>query len=385
MESVLNTAIEAVKISEISYCKFLSPNDTKATKAHQSGYLLGKNSWPLFFKKDPGKGDNLKVDISINWQKDFETSSTITYYGAIKNEIRLTRFGRNFPFREDNNVGDLFILCKVGAQSFNAFILSLDEEIEQFFLAFNISTLDSNNIIPKQFELSLEQQLLDCFASFTNNFGFDFPTTFELSSAARNCYNVLNNIDPRLIKENPDSTIINWLNTEFKLFKIIEKRIYSDHIQKPFASVDDLVDIANTILNRRKSRAGKSLEHHLADIFRIFDVSFSMNAKTEGNKKPDFVFPNIESYHNINFDNNKLIILASKTTCKDRWRQILNEADRVKLKHLFTLQQGISSSQLGEMYKYNVRLVVPAPLLSTFPKEYHSKILTLNKFIQLVM
>ena len=34
---------------------------------------------------------------------------------------------------------------------------------------------------------------------------------------------------------------------------------------------------------------------------------------------------------------------------KDRWRQVLNEADCIETKYLFTLQQGISKNQLREM------------------------------------
>ena len=32
-------------------------------------------------------------------------------------------------------------------------------------------------------------------------------------------------------------------------------------------------------------------------------------------------------------------MLAVKTTCKDRWRQILNEADKIHQVHLFTLRE----------------------------------------------
>lgn len=49
------------------------------------------------------------------------------------------------------------------------------------------------------------------------------------------------------------------------------------------------------------------------------------------------------------FPANKLVFLGAKTTCKDRWRQVLNEADRIETKYLFTLQQGISKNQLREM------------------------------------
>jgi len=75
---------------------------------------------------------------------------------------------------------------------------------------------------------------------------------------------------------------------------------------------------------------------------------------------------------------------AAKTTCKDRWRQILNEADRIKTKHLFTLQQGISTNQLEEMYKYHVNLVVPKAYVSSFPPAFRNQLLTLESFIKLV-
>ena len=145
-----------------------------------------------------------------------------------------------------------------------------------------------------------------------------------------------------------------------------------------------MIKTANTILNRRKSRAGKSLEHHLEEVFNIFKLIFQTLAITENNKKPDFIFPNIESYKNPRFNEKKLVLLASKTTCKDRWRQILNEADRIRTKHLFTLQQGISKNQLTEMKACGVQLVVPKAYLSSFPAEHRADILTLEQFVSYV-
>lgn len=164
----------------------------------------------------------------------------------------------------------------------------------------------------------------------------------------------------------------------------MENDRYAELIKNPFPSVEELVISANTILNRRKSRAGKSLEHHLEEIFRISELIFQTQVTTENNKKPDFLFPNIEAYHNPNFNENNLILLASKTTCKDRWRQILNEADRIKTKHLFTLQQGISKNQLAEMKQYDVQLVVPKAYLSSFPPEHRADIMILEEFVSRV-
>ena len=62
-----------------------------------------------------------------------------------------------------------------------------------------------------------------------------------------------------------------------------------DIITKGFSDVDEFVKVANMVLNRRKSRAGKSLEHHLAAIFDGNAIQYSAQAVTEGNKKPDFI------------------------------------------------------------------------------------------------
>lgn len=385
MESILQKAIQSVQNSEISFSKYITANDTGATGGHQSGFHIHKNSWQLFFNKAGEKGSNKDIYFTIKWQDDFETSSRFIYYGTgTRNEYRLTRFGKGFPFLQDENIGDLLIICKKSDAYYEAFVLQSDEDIDNFFAELNISTVDTNGIIPKQFQRTSEHDLYDCFLRFLNSLHIDFPTTLELATNARNCYNNAYSITEKIIKANPDKEILNWLDAEFQLFKTIENDRYLKRIQTPFKTVEELITTANTILNRRKSRAGKSLEHHLSEIFKTCMLEFASQSITEDNKKPDFLFPNLTAYLNPNFDENKLFVLAAKTTCKDRWRQILNEADRVKTKHLFTLQQGISKNQLDEMYKYNVRLIVPQPYLSSFPKEFKDKILTLAQFVQQV-
>jgi len=384
--SIVGKAIKSVQESELSFSKFIKPNDTGTTGAHQAGFHIPKNAWHLFFDEEGTKGINKDKLITIKWQDDFETSSRFIYYGVkTRNEYRLTRFGKNFPFLQDDNVGDLLIICKKSSTYYEAFVLQKDDDIEIFFAELNISSTNTNQIIPKQFEKTAESSLYDCFLKFLNLLKVDFPTTVELSTNARNCYNNAFSITEKIIRANPDKEILNWLDAEFQLFKTIENDRYSQRIQMPFKTVEELIVVANTILNRRKSRAGKSLEHHLSEIFKTFKLTFESQSITEDNKKPDFLFPNMAAYLNKKFDEKKIFVLASKTTCKDRWRQILNEADRVKTKHLFTLQQGISKNQLTEMYKYNVCLVVPKPYLKSFPEEFQGKILTLNNFVYEVL
>jgi EcoRII C terminal/Restriction endonuclease EcoRII, N-terminal len=383
MESILSSAIQSVQQADLAFSKYITANDTGATGGHQAGFHIHKQAWPLFFDEQGTKGTNKDRYITIKWQGDFETDSRFIYYGTgTRNEYRLTRFGKGFPYLQDENIGDLLVICRKGADYYEAFVLQSDEDIDEFFAALNISTGDTNGLVPKQFEQTAEEKLYQCFMGLLKALKEEFPTTVELAANARNCYNGSYNISQGTIKANPDREILNWLNAEFQLFKIIENDRYNHRIKTPFKTVEELVDTANTILNRRKSRAGKSLEHHLAEVFKISGLQFAAQTVTEDKKKPDFIFPDIGSYLNPKFDKDKLVVLASKTTCKDRWRQILNEADRVKTKHLFTLQQGISTNQLTEMYKYDVCLVVPAQYMTCFPPEFRQRILTLGGFIE---
>ena len=97
--------------------------------------------------------------------------------------------------------------------------------------------------------------------------------------------------------------------------------------------------------------------------------------------KPDFLFPSLTCYKNNSFPHSKLRMLAVKTTCKDRWRQILQEAERVKLKHLLTLQEGISHKQFEEMQHSEVQLVVPSRVIPKFSSDIRPHLLTLKTFV----
>jgi len=76
-------------------------------------------------------------------------------------------------------------------------------------------------------------------------------------------------------------------------------------------------------------------------------------------------------------------MLAVKTTCKDRWRQILNEVDkdRIPTKHLLTLQEGVSQNQFNEMLDEGVQLVVPFGLHKSYPKKVRPHLMTLESFL----
>ncbi len=384
MSEILDLTTSKVQQSRAALCKFITANDTGTTGGHQCGYHISKEAWPLFLDAEAPKGTNIDCPIKIHWQNDFDTDSRFKYYGVgTRNEYRITRFGRNFPFLNDNNVGDLLVLARFDKDYYEAFVLQSDDDIDGFFSFFNLSYDKTNQLIDVHQSQRPEQRLLALINNFVAKYE-DFPDTRIMADGARNCYNDANEIVARDIVNAPDNILLGWLDTEYTLFKYLEEKVYSDVITKPFQCIDTFVATANEVLNRRKSRAGKSLEHHLADIFTHNELIFEEQVVTEEKKKPDFVFPNGQCYHNLSFPGELLTVLGAKTTCKDRWRQVLNEAERVGDKFLFTLQQGISSNQLKEMQDYRLHLVVPHKYLTSFPKEYRDGIFDLSAFIGMV-
>ena len=185
-------------------------------------------------------------------------------------------------------------------------------------------------------------------------------------------------------KKTVDELLLARRALEFEVFAEVERQNVLPNIRDGFSTVDDFIRYSNSVANRRKSRAGTSLELHLESIFNYEKLKFEAQAVTELNKKPDFLFPSGIAYHDATYPETKLHMLASKTCCKDRWRQVINEADRIKQKHLFTLQEGVSGNQLKEMYKEGIVLVVPQPILKSFPKEYHDQILSLTEFVDFI-
>lgn len=383
MDEVLSSAIQSVTQSKGAFCRFLSANDTHATGGHQCGFLLPIAAYPIIFNQDKVKGENKDKTVKIKWQNDLETESRITYYGKAKNELRITRFGNDFPFFAEEHVGDLLIIAKQTDDDYEGYVLSTEDDIDTFMSHFNLAGDRPNQIITvanKPCESNTLQTAIDEAIKDL----IDFPQTAEMGKMAQDLYNKLNKINDEKVCESPDKIILNWYDTELSLFRSLEEKVYKPIFTKPFPDCQSLIEFSNKILNRRKSRAGKSLEHHLSAIFTAQKLIFEEQVVTENNKKPDFLFPNGLCYHNFEFPSDDLTILGAKTTCKDRWRQVINEADRVDERYLFTLQQGISKNQLKEMTDENVKLVVPESHISYYPEEYQESLNTLNGFIEIV-
>ena len=133
-----------------------------------------------------------------------------------------------------------------------------------------------------------------------------------------------------------------------------------------------------SIAQSRKSRAGKAFEDIIKTLFKRLDYPFDEQQVING--KPDFLMPNREHYDRNPMD---CIIFTAKRTVRERWRQIVTEGTRGLGFYLATIDKKITSSQLNEMLRNRIYLVVPAEIKIVIP--YYSaasNVLSFEEFFE---
>jgi hypothetical protein len=236
---------------------------------------------------------------------------------------------------------------------------------------FSSLILSKIGIVLKEPDDSLINKL---FKEFPNG----FPTTVDFSEFSRTF------ISDVSLYDDPDSALVKYLENEEYLFRVFENHFIKEKLKTGFLDTDDFIRFSLSVHNRRKSRAGYALENHLKFIFSSLEILYSYNEITENKSRPDFIFPGISDYKNMNFSPLNLTMLGAKTTCKDRWRQVLTEAKRIPEKHLVTLEPSISEDQTDEMKANRLGLVIPATILPTYKQSQQSWLMTISDFVGLV-
>lgn len=227
--------------------------------------------------------------------------------------------------------------------------------------------------------ISHEQWLDPIFREF----GPKFPGTAAFSAFARRQLPEVSALS------DPDEALMAWIELEDVMFHTLERHLVEERMRSGFQisgtiDVEGFISFSLSVHGRRKSRAGFSLEHHLASVFEAHALKFDRNGKTEGNKQPDFLFPGAIEYHDPMFQARALTLLGVKTTCKDRWRQVLSEGRKVDQKHLLTLEAGISTNQTSEMQEAGLQLVVPDSIQSSYRTDQQDWLYSIADLIALV-
>ncbi|MBM6894467.1 MULTISPECIES: type II restriction endonuclease [Desulfovibrio] len=338
-------------------------------------------------------------------EENIREEGDLTWYDSRKNHPKRSEFRLYFQETEVSRLAapnDLFIMAiKNDGKAFIiiarqnstaehqlAWLFNLPEHSGKSFAVQEESDNDSiktgifSQHLLEQLGIVLPSTEESCLEEMLCKFNGKFPSTLEFSAFAREKVGDFDAYDNRA-----DDVLSTWMQKEENLFRTLERHLVGKRIDEGFSGdtrVDTFISFSLSVQNRRKSRAGNALENHLSFLFERLNIKFSRTPQTEGHSKPDFLFPGIEEYQNPLFPARSLTMLGVKTTCKDRWRQILAEADRIEEKHLFTLQSGISQNQTDEMGAHKVQLVIPRQIHSSFSVGQQCQLMTLDDFVGLV-
>ena len=361
------------------------------------GTPSAKISIPVIYVWLSDEDDPIALSLKGTWYdgrrgKSHRTSEYRLYYPAAAEEVV-----------RRSHAGDRLVLCMRTDRSLLALFCQEGSSIEQQLLwLFGLELTRSENIeqidlrqtpgrsldIAARYVLELinvevietEDEWLD---RLLKAFGRVFPPTKKFSAFARN---LTRQLDPR---DDPDAALLGWMDREERLFMTLERHIVGERLKDGFLrkgqpDVDAFVRYSLGVQNRRKSRAGWAFGNHIEAVLVAHDVRYVREATTEKRNGPDFLFPGETEYHDPNWPCDRLTMLGAKTSCKDRWRQVLAEADRIARKHLLTLEPGISVSQTTEMLKSNLQLVVPSSLHDSFQPRQRNELLNVQEFLDLV-
>lgn len=187
--------------------------------------------------------------------------------------------------------------------------------------------------------------------------------------------------------EDPDGALLKWMEIEAAVYRAWEDRKIERRLIVGFVSADGHADVegfrkfAMFLRQSRVSRAGGALQYHFRDLLDARHIKYVMEPRVDGGEIPDFLFPGLEEYRDPGFEASRLRMLAAKHTAKDRWRQVLNEAERIWPKHLLTLDSGVSAAQLRLMSEGRLTLVMPAGIRDRYRPGEAARIIAVNDFI----
>jgi hypothetical protein len=333
---------------------------------------------------------------------------TLTWYDA-RQKARIERNVNRSEYRmyfkttlisQTWNTGDILIIAKRPDDTLLAIVAEAETTIaRQILWLFGFSDLNHPGFSVRE-ELETEQDRIEFASRFIlesigivvkeseeslldgmlKRFKGKLPDTKTFSAYARST------LPDVKVHDEADAALMAWMEREEILFRTLEKHIIGERLSQGFdKDIDGFISFSLSVLNRRKSRVGLALENHLEILFQESSIKYSRNPVTENKSKPDFIFPGGNEYRNMSFSELNLTMLGVKSSCKDRWRQVLSEAERIEKKHLLTLEAAISKNQTDEMKSKNLQLVLPMKLHQSYLPEQKSWLMSITEFTKYVL
>ena len=373
------------------FAKRLSGNDTLANGSRKAGsYVPKRVLFHAFPELNRPKTENpcVNFELHVDSHQDTRVAKAIWYNnklrGGTRNETRITRLGgSSSPLLNPESTGAICVFAfdtktSSAQTSWNVWVCRGEEEecaVEDL-----LGPLEPGEKIYVRQPTSISadapprEQFTDAHPShFPSSWLKEFPNPIEMVKSVIDSQNEFN--------LNPDTRLLRRREREYSLFKNVERNLYLPLVRMQNQTFDSLFSLFQSVAQRRRAWSGKSLELHVKAILLEEKLLFESNAQSELGRGLDFLFPSSSAYADCEYPSAKLRMLAVKTAAKDRWRQVLNEANRIQRKHVLTLQERISETQFQEMVDSNVQLVVPESNIKKYSGVIQSQLQTFADFI----
>jgi hypothetical protein len=111
------------------------------------------------------------------------------------------------------------------------------------------------------------------------------------------------------------------------------------------------------------------------------NIPFEKQVVISAKKRPDFVLPSKALYEDANRTRKGALVLSAKTTLRERWKQVSQEAKHCDL-FLATVDENIATNAIEDMASQGIVLVVPEALKNSNTTEYkvQSSVISFRSF-----
>jgi EcoRII C terminal len=395
---MLSDFFEGVAVKKLTLVETVGPksnqHEIQGTKALRRMFGdADRKSIPARFVWLNDEQEGLSEDGFISWSnvrkgKPRAAEYHLYYSGNIVTEAMKPGDTLFLALRRDGSAMLVVVPQDSTIQTQLLWLFGIDEQPELAFAFRDIAGDDSARLdfaarfVLDELGIDPQEPEVDAIDHLIERFGTTFPPTREFSAFARQ---TLPDVSPL---DDPDAALFAWIEREELLFRRLERHIIARHMSgiadDENAMVDGVLSLSMQLHQRRRSRAGRALENHLETILEAWRVRYARSAETENRNRPDFLFPGATEYADAGFPADRLTMLGVKFTLKDRWRQVLAEAQRIQGKHLLTLEPGISGNQTRQIAASRLQLVIPRPLHSTFTSAQQATLMDVRGFLGLV-
>ncbi len=390
-----------VQESDLLFVKKLSRNDTSWADdkgKHQAGFYIPRpvrehGFFPSLEALNPGKPHIYTAEVSVLWPQTGETTmSSMRHYSNKGPETHFTRLPKHLF---ESLTPASLLLCgrlvrpTAGANWWIVVLDSASEEAELLETILDIGIefhhgiyaasdfrsaangpLDDLDELVEEFRAAIRNGTVEALvAKYTN-----IPDPASIANQARNQWlstHGLAAFDPWVIRAPGDAIMEISREIEYRLYRQHELRRRASELLSVLHGGDDL---SSTLIRRfpevdaillsasqqRKTRAGRSFEHHIAEALRAGKVKFVEQAVT-GGRRPDFVMPDATQLQSRTRAHNEAMVLAAKTTLRERWKQVSSERLNCDV-FLATVDDRVAPSSIRELAAASIQLVVPESL-----------------------